>query len=179
VPAWRPETRHARLESVEAYARWLMDRDRKSPGLKHLQGEIWERGYLAGQLRGQVFDDTPEAIKRWRAAGLIVAIYSSGSVLAQRRLFESTVAGDLTSLIGGFFDTGVGPKVAPSSYVRIAEALGLGPAQILFVSDVTAELLAARAAGLQVRLSIRPGNPPQPDSDQFEAIHSLDELSTE
>src|SRR5262249_10991144 len=35
---------------VVGYATWLMDRDRKSPGLKELQGLIWEGGYQAGEL---------------------------------------------------------------------------------------------------------------------------------
>ena len=100
-------------------------------------------------------------------AGIDVAIYSSGSVLAQRRLFESTPDGDLTGLISAFFDTAVGPKASQDSYVRIARALGHAPPQILFISDVTFELAAARAAGCQVLLSIRPGNPRQPDAAHF------------
>jgi enolase-phosphatase E1 len=147
-----------------------MDRDRKSPGLKRLQGQIWEIGYRAGELRGDVFPDTAPAIRRWRAQGIDVAIYSSGSVLAQRHLFESTPAGDLTGLIRAFFDTAVGPKTASDSYIRIAQALGHEPSRILFVSDVTAELSAARAAGFQVRLSVRPGNPSQADAAAYELV---------
>jgi enolase-phosphatase E1 len=169
-PLWREQSSDELLDSVEAYARWLMDRDRKSPGLKRLQGEIWEIGYRAGELKGDVFPDTAPAIRRWRERGIDVAIYSSGSVLAQRRLFESTPAGDLTGLIRAFFDTAVGPKTSSGSYVRIAQALGHEPSRILFISDVTAELAAARAAGLQVRLSVRPGNPPQPDAAAFEVL---------
>jgi enolase-phosphatase E1 len=153
-----------------AYALWLMDRDRKSPGLKGLQGLVWEQGYRVGELRGQVFPDVPVAIRRWRHAGLDVAIYSSGSELAQRRLFESTEHGDLTPLLSGFFDTAVGAKTSPESYARVAAALGREPGEILFISDVTAELVAARTAGLQTRLSIRPGNPPQPGADAFDTV---------
>jgi enolase-phosphatase E1 len=172
-PLWQDASREELLESVEAYARWLMDRDRKSPGLKQLQGQIWEIGYRAGALKGDVFPDTAPAIRRWRQAGLDVAIYSSGSVLAQRRLFESTPDGNLTGLITAFFDTAAGPKTSRDSYVRIAQALGHEPSQILFISDVTAELAAARAAGYQVRLSVRPGNPPQPGAAQFESMESM------
>ena len=139
------------------YLTWLMDRDRKSPGLKELQGQIWEAGYQAGVLHGQVFPDVPAAIRRWRALGLAVAIYSSGSVLAQRRLFESTREGDLTPLFSGFFDTAVGAKVSAGSYTTIAARLNCAPRQVLFISDVTAELRAARDAGMQVLLSIRLG----------------------
>jgi enolase-phosphatase E1 len=163
-------------DAIVPYITWLMDRDRKSPGLKLLQGQIWEEGYRAGLLRGQVYADVPSAIRRWRGEALRVAIYSSGSELAQRRLFESTEHGDLTRLLCGFFDTSVGPKIAADSYVRIAEALDVSPEAIVFVSDVTAELTAARQAGLQVVLSVRPGNAPQPDADTFDRIDSFAEL---
>jgi len=76
-----------------------MDRDRKSTGLKSLQGRIWEEGYRSGALRGEVFADVPRAFERWRRQGRDIAIFSSGSVLAQKLLFASTPAGDLTSHI--------------------------------------------------------------------------------
>jgi enolase-phosphatase E1 len=175
-PVW-PD-RGSDVTAVAAYAIWLMDRDRKSPGLKELQGQIWEAGYQDGVLRGLVFADVAPAIRRWHAAGLRVAIYSSGSEQAQRRLFESTPAGDLTALLDAFFDTRVGAKVDAASYTRIAASLSLAPAAVLFVSDVTAELQAARAAGMAVALAVRPGNPPQPAADEFHSVGSFDELVT-
>jgi enolase-phosphatase E1 len=171
-PSLQPDEAHGLVPYVE----WLMDRDRKSPGLKLLQGLIWEEGYQAGELRGQVYPDVPGAIRRWRDRGLDVAIYSSGSVLAQRRLFESTLAGDLTPLFTAFFDTAVGPKVAASSYAQIAATLGRSPAGIVFVSDITRELAAAREAGLQVLLSLRPGNAAQPDADAYEQVTTFDQI---
>ncbi len=159
-----------------AYLRWLMDRDRKSPALKQLQGLIWERGYRAGELRGQVFSEVPTAIRAWRANGIDVAIYSSGSELAQRRLFESIEDNDLTPFITAFFDTAVGPKQSAESYANIARALERDPASMLFVSDVTAELAAARVAGMQVLLSIRPGNGVQPDTGHFEGVRTFEEI---
>lgn len=170
-PDWRDDAPGA----AAAYAAWLMDRDRKNTGLKLLQGHIWERGYQDGALHGIVYPDVEPAIRRWHAGGVRVAIYSSGSELAQRRLFESVESGDLTPLVDGFFDTRVGAKVEPESYGRIARALRVEPGQILFVSDVTRELDAASAAGLHAALSIRPGNPAQPDAG-FPAIRSFDEL---
>ncbi len=172
VPAWPGDARDA-IEPAVAYLEWLMDRDRKSPALKRLQGLIWEDGYQAGELRGEVYADVPDAMRRWRAAGVDVAIYSSGSELAQRRLFASTVHGDLTPLISGFFDTAVGPKTSPASYQRIVTALGRAPAETLFVSDVTRELRAAAEIGCQVVLSIRPGNPDQPHGEAFPHVSSF------
>lgn len=175
-PVWRVGAVDETPASLAAYVEWLMDRDRKSPGLKLLQGEIWERGYRAGELRGQVFADVPQAIRRWRDAGVIVAIYSSGSELAQRRLFESTAEGSLAPFISAYFDTAVGPKTAAASYGRIADALGLDPGAVLFISDAASELDAARTAGLQALLSVRPGNAPQPAASRFECIRTFDDV---
>jgi enolase-phosphatase E1 len=163
----------ADVDGLVRYLEWLMDRDRKSPSLKALQGLIWEEGYSRGDLRGLVFDDVPGALRRWHAAGRKIAIYSSGSVLAQRRLFQTTAVGDLTTIIDGFFDTSVGAKVDRGSYERIAAALQVAADRILFVSDVTAELRAARQAGFQVRLATRPGNAPQADALQYVAVTGL------
>jgi enolase-phosphatase E1 len=175
-PAWRTGTGEALEVSIAGYAGWLMDQDRKSPPLKRLQGLIWEEGYKAGLLRGIVYADVPGAIARWRDAGIRVAIYSSGSELAQRRLFESTEAGDLTPQLCAFFDTAVGAKVERESYTKIARALGEVPRALLFVSDVTRELTAAASAGCQAVLSVRPGNPPQPDVARFDVVSSFDEI---
>jgi enolase-phosphatase E1 len=168
------------LVSVTAtadYAAWLMDRDRKSPGLKTLQGLIWARGYERGELRGELFPDVAPAMARWRAAGLRIAIYSSGSVLAQQLIFRTSADGDLTPLISDFFDTAVGAKVSAASYQAIATAMELAPAGILFVSDVTPELIAARNAGLQVTLAVRPGNAPAERLPGVAAIVSLESIA--
>ena len=166
----------AQIESVTAYVEWLMDRDRKSPGLKLLQGQIWERGYRAGLLKGEVFPDVPTALQRWRDARIEVAIYSSGSVLAQRLIFSSTPYGDLTAFISQFFDTASGAKTSPDSYRRIAGDLACPAERMLFISDVTKELDAARSVGCQVLLCVRPANPPQTDGG-FSVIRSLDEIA--
>ena len=54
-------------EHAIAYLTWLMDRDRKSTALKSLQGKIWKAGFEAGELKGALFDDVPEALARWSA----------------------------------------------------------------------------------------------------------------
>jgi enolase-phosphatase E1 len=137
-----------------------MDQDRKSTPLKSLQGKIWEEGYRSGELRSQVFDDVPPAFERWNKEQKLVCIYSSGSVLAQKLLFAYTNAGDLTKYIFNYFDTTIGSKVESGSYLAIAGRLGLPPAEIVFASDVVAELDAAHAAGLRTVCVVRPGNRP-------------------
>jgi enolase-phosphatase E1 len=129
-----------------------MDVDAKETALKDIQGRIWAEGYEAGELKGHVYPDTPEALKRWTDAGLAVHIYSSGSVAAQKLIFGHSVAGNLTPLLSGYFDTTTGPKREAESYRKIARALSLEPDAILFVSDVQAEIDAARAAGLRATL---------------------------
>jgi enolase-phosphatase E1 len=158
-----------------AYVEWLMDRDRKSPALKLLQGLIWQRGFAEGVLSGDVFADVAPAFRRWRERGVAVAIYSSGSVLAQRLLFGTTPAGDLTADISAFFDTAVGAKTSSDSYRRIADALGRPSGEMLFVSDVRRELDAAQAAGCAVLLAVRPGNRLERFDDAM-TIHSFDEI---
>ena len=162
-PALGAHPGEAQADSVAAYLEWLMDRDRKATPLKSIQGQIWEEGYRAGQLCSEVFPDVPAAFARWQEQGREIGIYSSGSVLAQRLLFAHTSAGDLTGFIRHYFDTNVGAKTAPESYQRIAAAWRPA-ALILFVSDVTAELDAARSAGMGTALCVRPGNREAPDA---------------
>jgi enolase-phosphatase E1 len=155
-------------DSAVNYLHWLMDSDRKSTPLKSLQGKIWEKGYQSGELKSRVFSDVPPAFERWRREEKLIYIFSSGSVLAQKLLFKHTEAGDLSGYISGYFDTNIGPKSESESYRRIAVAVGYQ--EILFISDVTKELAAAREAGFQVMLSIRPGNHPQQDQTLYPAI---------
>jgi len=144
------------------YARWLMARDRKSTGLKALQGLIWESGYAGGELRGHVYPDVPPALAAWHAAGLRLRVFSSGSRRAQELLFAHSDFGDLTPFFDGFHDTTTGPKHERSSYRAIGEAFELAPETLLFLSDTAAELDAAAAAGYRTGMLERPGNQPQP-----------------
>lgn len=134
-------------EAAEVLERWI-DEDRKATPLKALQGRIWAEGYAAGELTGHVYPDTPQALRDWHARGLKLYVYSSGSVEAQRLIFGHTAFGDLRPLFAGYFDTRVGAKREVGSYRRIVEAIGQPAAAVCFLSDVGAELDAARAAGL-------------------------------
>jgi enolase-phosphatase E1 len=168
-PAWTSGSQ----QSVVSYVHWLMDRDRKSTGLKSLQGRIWEDGYRGGALRAQVYPDVPRAFARWRRQGREIAIFSSGSVLAQRLLFAHSTEGDLTPFIRGYFDTSSGAKKDAESYRRIASALGFEPSAVLFVSDVAAELDAAREAGLATALCARNGAPTPPPAHHAVNAHRV------
>jgi enolase-phosphatase E1 len=169
-----PSLDSSQLASVVEYIFWLMDQDRKATPLKSLQGKIWEAGYKNGDLKSQLFLDVPMAFEKWQQQR--ICIFSSGSVLAQKLLFTFTEFGDLSKFISGWFDTIIGNKREAESYHRIAAALESEPENILFVSDVTAELEAAQSAGMQTRLSLRDGNPLQPNAQNFKAITSFEQL---
>jgi enolase-phosphatase E1 len=168
----RPEVRHwlheaakeagiieaSRQEIIELLLGWI-DQDRKSTALKALQGMIWQEGYEAGEYRAHVYPEVAARLHAWRADGLHLYVYSSGSVPAQRLFFRYSDAGDLTPLFAGYFDTETGPKREAASYARIAEALGERPEHILFLSDIVEELDAARSAGLQTGWLVRPPQP--------------------
>lgn len=162
--------------SIVAYLHWLMGRDRKSTPLKSLQGKVWEEGYESGALKSQFFADVPPALARWQQQQKRISIFSSGSVLAQKLLFTYTEFGDLSGFISGWFDTNVGAKKEAASYQRIAAELGVAPREVSFISDVTAELTAAREAGMQTILSLRPGNHSQEGTENFAGITSFEQL---
>ena len=136
------------VSTVALLQRWL-DEDRKATPLKTLQGLIWADGYARGEIKGHVHSDAARALREWHSKGLRLYVYSSGSIAAQRLIFGYSVEGDLTPVFSGYFDTTTGPKVEAPSYTKIAQALELPPGDILFLSDNTAELDAAKQAGFR------------------------------
>lgn len=150
------------------------DRDIKAGPLKRLQGLIWEDGFRSGAFTAHLYADAFTAFDRWRAANIDLAIYSSGSIKAQHLYFEHTEKGDIRQLFKGFFDTTSGAKTEAASYLRIAEALGTAPADILFLSDNPRELEASQAAGLAVLHVIREETGAD---DRFASVRSLDKIS--
>ena len=155
-----------------------MDADAKTTGLKELQGLIWQGGFESGELKSHIYDDVPLALAAWNAAGKDVRIYSSGSVQAQQLFFGHTTAGNLLPHFRGHYDTTTGPKKEAASYIRIAADYKLSAAEILFLSDVVAELDAARDAGMATALVVRPGNAANQTSRGHEhrAITSFGEI---
>jgi enolase-phosphatase E1 len=160
-------------EAIEQLQRWI-DEDRKVTPLKALQGLIWETGYRNGDYQGHIYDDAAVALQRWHAQGLRLYVYSSGSVHAQKLLFGHTSQGDLTPLFSGYFDTNIGAKQEADAYQRIAEAIALPPNEMLFLSDIKAELDAAAAAGMATCWLVREG---QPDSQAAQhQVRSFDQI---
>jgi len=146
---------------VETLQGWI-DADRKHTALKALQGMLWQDGYRSADFTAHIYPDAAEVLRRWHAAGHALAVYSSGSVAAQKLFFGNSDAGDLLPLFSAFFDTEIGGKREAASYARIAKALSRKPGDILFLSDVVAELDAARDAGMRTGLVDRREDYPEP-----------------
>lgn len=158
--------------------RRLMADDVKATGLKALQGLIWHEGFQSGELQAHVYPDVLPAIRVWRSAGIDVRIYSSGSIAAQKLFFGHIDGhGDCLSLFSGHYDTTIGGKKERESYARIVADWELSPVQVLFISDVAAELQAAAAAGLQTRASLRPGNAALPADFPVQQIESFAQVA--
>lgn len=166
-------------EAVQAEVLRLMDGDVKATGLKLLQGLIWRHGFESGELRAHLYPDVPACLQAWHGAALDLRIYSSGSVQAQHLFFGHTEYGNLLSLFSGHYDTSVGAKREVSSYQKIAIDFELDAGEILFLSDVVAELDAARAAGMQTGLCLRPGNANVPPGHGHVEIESFLEVEIE
>ncbi|MGI5453328.1 acireductone synthase [Streptomyces sp. CA-249302] len=171
-----PDADPARIE--KALNTWL-DEDRKATPLKTLQGVIWSEGFACGDLVSHFYDDVVPRLRAWHAAGVRLYVYSSGSVAAQRAWFASSPEGDLLPLVSGLYDTeNAGPKQEPESYGRIAEAAGIAPDRLLFLSDRPGELDAARAAGWHAVGIRRPGEPYfEPGVGDHAAAGAFDEIT--
>ena len=160
-------------EAILALVRWI-DEDRKLTPLKALQGLIWEEGYRNGDFHGHVYPEVPRKLHEWRERGLALYIYSSGSVHAQKLLFAHTEYGDLTPLFSGYFDTRVGAKQETGSYRAIAGQMGFPAHEILFLSDIGAELDAARQAGFKTCQLLRQSAAPDkshPSAVDFDVVN--------
>jgi enolase-phosphatase E1 len=159
---------------IAVLLRW-MDDDRKVTPLKTLQGLVWRKGFETGALCAPVYEDAVRALRYWHRQGLRLYVYSSGSVAAQRLLFSHTEQGDLTPLFSGYFDTTTGPKVEAESFRVIARSVGAPVETILFLSDHTGEIEAARTAGLQAVWVDRDGV--AASGGQPDRVRSFDEIA--
>ncbi|WP_035992417.1 acireductone synthase [Leptolyngbya sp. KIOST-1] len=157
----RAEVGDADLSVDDAIAQLLAwaRADQKVTPLKTVQGMIWEEGYRTQAYYSHIYDDAAAHIQEWQRRGVPLYVYSSGSIAAQKLLFAHTTVGDLTPCFSGYFDTTTGAKVEARSYQKIAEALGMPPQELLFLSDHPGELAAAQQAGWQVCGVQRPGTP--------------------
>ena len=159
-------------DSIKILLEWIKQ-DRKISPLKTLQGYIWDYGFKNGAFKGHVYPDVVPKLKEWKDKKIMLGIYSSGSVKAQKLLFGHSDQGDLTPMFDAFFDTQVGGKKEADSYQRISQKLSLPASEILFLSDVEAELDAAKSAGMQTHQLVREKTVP---CKSHPVAHSFSEL---
>lgn len=157
---------------IQQLAAW-MDEDRKATSLKSLQGLVWEAGYRDGDFTGHIYADARERLQEWHARKIRLFVYSSGSIAAQKLLFKYSDYGDLTPLFSGYFDTHMGPKREAASYRAILNVIGMPGSDVLFLSDIGAELDAARAAGLHTLQLVRAGTEPAPGHAQAASFSDI------
>lgn len=147
-----------------------MSQDLKIPYLKSLQGYLWLKGYESGALRCPLFPDVEPRLQSWHNSSIPIIIYSSGSVPAQKLLFQytnSTHHADLRYLLSDYFDTAnAGPKAEKASYEKIAATRKEPIGKWLFLSDNVKEVDAAKEAGMQSWVVFREGNPDLSSKDR-------------
>ncbi|KZR83276.1 Enolase-phosphatase E1 [Synechococcus sp. MIT S9509] len=163
---------------LEEYLQHLIRSDRKSTALKELQGIIWEKGYLSGELKSPLFSDVRPQLDAWKRNGISLSVYSSGSIQAQKLLYAHTNEGDITDRFCHWFDTRTGPKLTEQSYTVIAQKLGIQSNQVLFISDHPGECDAAQRSGMNTVFCLREGNPHQDPGDHA-VVHQLCDIDLE
>lgn len=173
-----PESGDDTIDRVVQNVIWQMDNDRKTTGLKSLQGMIWKHGYASGQLRAHVFADVRPAFERWSSDGIPIYIYSSGSIAAQKLLFGHSEAGDLRRFLDDYFDTTTGPKKEARSYRQIAETIGVETQHIVFATDNLDEARASDDAGMKAIIMDRPSNT-DPGPHDFEVHRDFKSIELE
>ncbi|XP_054929232.1 uncharacterized protein Enoph isoform X2 [Dermacentor andersoni] len=147
------------IAQLEANVLWQMDADRKAAPLKALQGLVWKEGYATGQLRAPLYPDVVPTLSTWKCRqGVTLAIYSSGSVQAQRLLFSHTTEGDVTTLLDGYFDISTaGVKTDAKSYEVISQAIRVDPSKILFLTDIFAGRFSPSLKTFKIKMPTQRG----------------------
>jgi enolase-phosphatase E1 len=135
---------------------WSIE-DRKVTPLKTFQGMVWAQGFKSGAIKGHMYPDVKPALERWAEMGMKLAIFSSGSIAAQKQLFGFSMEGDLTPYFSAYFDTTTGMKRDEQTYQLIVKQLDAPANSVLFLSDIHQELEAAKEAGMRTLQLVRPG----------------------
>lgn len=180
---WQQDTGEELGESIDltisALKRCIQE-DKKITALKSFQGMIWKEAFENGSFKAHIYSDTFEWLKIQQLNSVPVYVYSSGSVQAQLLYFGYSEFGDLREYFQGHFDTEVGSKKDAASYVKIASQIGVPLSEIVFVSDVAAELEAAAIAGMRVVWMVRPDNnqllPQEYEQSVFPVAHNFSEF---
>jgi enolase-phosphatase E1 len=152
-------------DGIIKYLYFLISVDRKNSGLKEIQGYIWQKGYESGEIKSIIFNDAVDFFRELKSRNKSIVIYSSGSILAQKLIFQYSNFGDLTPMLSGYFDTTIGHKRESSSYLNILSKLETSSQNMVFFTDIVPEAVASKAVGIDSYILLRPGNAPQDTKD--------------
>ena len=81
--------------------------------------------------------------------------------------------GDLNNLFSNNFDTSIGFKRDGSSYLQIAQELNLNPTDIIFLSDISEELDAAKMVGFNTAQLVRLDDVQYMGHQQVKKFHDI------
>ncbi len=162
-------------EIVQILKNWI-DEDKKITPLKDIQGYIWKEGFESGVIKAPLYEDAYKKMFEWKRKGIPLYIYSSGSVQAQKLFFSHTDRGNILNLFSSHFDTKIGSKKDPESYIRISKEIGISPEEILFLSDNPEEVMAASEAGMKAIRVVREKDAEYIENFPYPQISSFDEI---
>lgn len=120
--------------------------------------------------------DVGAGIRRLVDAGVAVGIVTSDDrAVAEALVRAAGVSEVVLRIVGG--DDPIGAKPAPDGILAVCDAAGVGPSRALMVGDSTADLLAARNAGVAGFLCVGRTSPAAGDADAV--IATIDDISVE
>jgi enolase-phosphatase E1 len=161
-------------EIIKLLKKWI-DEDRKIAPLKDIQGLIWKEGFKTGKLKSPLYEDAYNKLKEWKEKYPLY-VYSSGSVEAQKVFFSHTNYGNILDWFSGHFDTKIGNKKEPTSYINISNQIGVKPEEILFLSDNPDEIISASKAGVNAVRIVRPNDAKFIENFPYKQVESFYEL---
>jgi HAD superfamily hydrolase (TIGR01509 family) len=135
-------------------------------------GVCLERLHAELHLWGRLASGTRHALDRLRAAGLRLGVVSN----ADGRVEEALVAAGLRDCFEVVLDSALAgvEKPDPAIFRAALDALGVAPAEALYVGDLyEVDVVGARAAGMQAVLLVRDAAVPGPDCRRYDSLAAL------
>lgn len=158
---------------TEVLIHWLENEERV-PALNALLGMIWKSGYEQNDFKGHIYLDAFHFLRKLNKYKQELYTFSSKPVNAQELLLQHSEFGDISNWFKGYFDTSIGRKQDSCAYEAILKNLPYKAEEILFLSDVKAELDAAKSVGINTCQMVRDG---QEISQVHPWIHNMDDFS--
>jgi phosphoglycolate phosphatase len=118
--------------------------------------------------------DVAGGFRRFAAAGIVLGVVTSDDrAVAEATLQAIGVDRLVCRVVGG--DDDIAPKPSPDGILAVCRDGGVGPARTLMVGDSTADLLAARNAGLAGFVAVGARSPAADGADAV--VASIDDIA--